>query len=425
MEQLLEQADNPYKNWVADDEQNIAFFKMQDIGGKLSFLDEATLNKLANYLSSGATMTLTEGVDEEQLPGVIILQDAYAEHWNTIALELAKGLVKSGIQVVYGEFQDSLRTVDLMDKHLPAYKEDKFSCPKTCYLSDLAQYKETHILLVFSNGQGLIASRGVEARKLMAQWPRVRIVSSIEVEAMSLISQWPKVAWLELREPRSWDEGTNLPLEYSIPVYPATAKCLDKIFLQFFVKQQSLKVYKLHMNYKKISSYEGRQIDEQGNVDEKFAGYVERFLGNSISWARACAVLQPLSLALADKLRKRFFADLPQRRLERLVGLPNTSRTIWGLMFSEPVKQVLRGQFLRCVDEQSRETILRFILEEMENPKIKPLEKVDGKYTLAYLNWKCMHELLRVNIGSERESAKKELDLLLDTPLNSFIMRFK
>lgn len=417
---------NPYKNWTVDDENRIVVFDTKRIGGEITpFLDKQSLDKLASYFIASAETVSTEAIDlassveliarnglfvdlaykkEQKLQGVIILKDGYAENWNPIALELAKGLAVRDIPTMYGEFYGSLDNIQLIEnKDVLTSKGNIFSYAKERQLLDLAHYKQNHIILVFSNGQNLIASR--------------------EEENLSVLSKWPKVAWLELREPRNWDSGTRLPMEFNLPVYPANAESLVKILSQFFIKQQPLESYQLNSNQRRIPSYIGKQVDEQGNVDEDYAYYLERFLGDSISWARACAMIQPLSLALADKLRRTFFAGLPLQRLERLINLPNTSDTVGGLIFSQPVQKALRYGFKNYFGTERQEAILRFVLKEMEAANVKPLEKVDGKYTLAYLNWKAMYELLRVNIDSEREVAKKQLQLLLETPLGNFVKR--
>ncbi|MCP4656042.1 MAG: hypothetical protein GY856_11565, partial [bacterium] len=187
-------------------------FRTNTIGGPPEArLDRETLDQLADALGYFCSNQLSDALDvsssieatgrrggipelvftpARQVRRVLILEDALAEPlaWNPTAGELARGLARRGIPVLYGSFHgvpDSFHTADGVGYQL----------------EDLEDERRGYLLLIFSDGKGLVRHR-----------------DSFVLEALA---RWPQVAWMELRERRAWDEQSALPARFGLPVYPA------------------------------------------------------------------------------------------------------------------------------------------------------------------------------------------------------------
>jgi len=309
----------------------------------------------------------------KQIHTVLILEDALAKPlaWNPIAEELANGLRQRGIIVLQGQFYGSLRQF--------------CTAPGTCYdLETLTYESDTYILLIFSDGKSLRYHR--------------------DTSTLEALSQKPKVAWMELREVRAWDESTILPAHFGLPIYPATAQGLLQAigrFLSEYGRQNDLTEVAL--------TARGLPV----RIGDNLAAYVEELLGDALPWAQCGAMLQPVSLGLADALRCQFFPHLPPQRIERLFALPNNINTINGLHFSKPIIAILRDGFqLRFTDKQQQE-ILQFILDKLK--EVKP----EDEQSPAHLAWEWRYH--RVNLELNPDKALQRLAELAGTNLGQAI----
>lgn len=60
---------------------------------------------------------------------------------------------------------------------------------------------------------------------------------------------------------------------------------------------------------------------------------VHALLGSAVGWARHCAVVEPISVALAESIRQAFHPRLPWIAFSRLCALPGSTMELEGLRF--------------------------------------------------------------------------------------------
>lgn len=372
-------------------------FPLASIGGQPApLLDDETLAQLAdsmgyfqsrqggralNVLASIETTLRQGGIPalefykRKEIRSLLILEDAFAEAgaWNPIARELAAGMARRGVPVLYGRFQGSP----------DQFKTETGSVYR---LEDLEDERPGYLLLIFSDGKGLS-----------------RHESAFALEALA---RWPMVAWLELREARFWDETAALPLRYDLPIYPATPTGLLQAVKRFLTEQGA------------ASDFSTQALDGRGlpvwASGAWLEAYVEELLGDALPWAQDCVWLQPLSPGLADALRRTFHSYLPPERIERLYALPGTRHNVSGLRFSAEVQSVLRQGFITCRDDQAQEEVLNFVLRAVEGAEPdQPAE------SLAHLAWENVRERLRLELDPDNDLAR--LAQLAQTPLGDAI----
>lgn len=356
-------------------------FQLGIIGGKPEpLLDSETLDKLAVYMeyfqteypddtldiSASVESTIDRGgiaspifKRRKQVYAALILEDTFAEaaEWNTIASELAVGLQRRAISVIHGTFDgcpDRFRTTD----------------GRTFWIEDLEDWRKRFLILIFSDGKGLNKRR--------------------DAFALETLSRWSMAVWMELREPRFWDESADLPMSFGIQVCQASSQGLVRAMGRFLTERGTLEDSRRHAT--------GRvRVRVGGNI----RGNIERILGDAMLWAEACAMIQPVGHGMADTLRLTFHPHLPPERIGRIFALPGTVKTVSGLKFSTPVLSVLRSGFAMRRTEAEQEAVLKFLLKE-----IRKAEPKDTK-SPAYLAWEWQYE--RVRLELEPEKALKRL----------------
>ena len=310
---------------------------------------------------------------QRQVRSLLILEDTAAEAgaWNPIARELAAGMGQRGVAVMYGRFSGSparFRTEDGILHHL----------------EDLENQRRGYLLLIFSDGKSFYRRDAQLALRDLARWP--------------------KVAWLELREPRFWDETSRLPGECGIPLYPATAAGTIQALRRFLTEQGSERDFAAMANAARgVPSRTGVHLD----------AHVEYLLGDALSWAQDCAMLQPISPGLADSLRRAFHDWLPPERIERLYALPGTRSTVAGLRFSDPVLAVLRTGFQIRREDEDQQRVLGFLLQQIQ--RAEP----DQQDSLAHVAWEWARERLRLELEPDYDAQR--LAELARTPLHNAI----
>jgi hypothetical protein len=205
-------------------------FRAGAIGGTPApWLDADTLDRLADALGyfqseeASAMLNVTASIEatgqhggipslvfrpRKQLRRVLILEDtlAQATAWNPVARELAAGLAQRGVPVVFGTWQGSLY---------------QFRTPEgtLIQLDDLEDARHGYVVLLFSDSKSLHPQR--------------------DTFVLESLTRWPMVAWMELREPRSWDESTALVARYSLPIYPATRQGLLQALGRFLTERSA------------------------------------------------------------------------------------------------------------------------------------------------------------------------------------------
>jgi len=280
----------------------------------------------------------------KQIRSVLILEDTYAEAltWNPIASELAQGLARRGIPVVYGRFQGVPdRFYDLENGRI-------------VHLDDLEDQTAWLSAVDFQRWQGL-------------HYRDDRFT-------LEALTHWPMMAWIELREPRAWDESSALPAHVGLSVYPASSEGLLQVLRRFMTEQSSRGVL-----LNNPATWRGMPAREPS---VPLAVHVERLLGDALLWAQDCAMmLPPLSLGLADALRRAFHSRLPPERLERLYALPGTTWNTSGLQFTQPVLAVLRRGFVVRRSEAQQKAVLEFLLRQIQ--RMEP----EDEHSPAHLAW--------------------------------------
>lgn len=344
------------------------------------FLSEKPCNRLdtkASVHASGQSggMYIPHFHKLKNLLNVYILEDAYAEPlaWNSAAKELAVGLRQRGVSVRFGNFYDSLESFQMDDGG-------------TVWFEDLEQYRYESLVLFFSDGQRLTRRR--------------------DGFLLESLSHWSSVAWLDLRDKRFWDESAQLIKRYKIPLYQANKNGITRAMQRFFTERGLERDDAAF-----VTRWQGVPA-HTGLVEE----YAKDVIGeNALAWAQACAMIQPLSLGMADALRRKFAPHLAPEHIERLIRLNEPSWNVSGIYFSPPILSVLHKGFTESWSIQEQEEILRFILEQ-----IKKLEPTD-KESLEYLIWEWTFE--RVHLEVEPDEAIDSLAKLSLTPLGERIKK--
>ena len=379
------------------DKDKPRFFPLGSIGGEPApRLCDETLNQLAdcmgyfksaqssrvlNVLASIEATLRSGGIPmlefhtRKRIRSLLILEDAFAEAtaWNPIARELARGMRQRGVPVLFGRFNGSPGQFKTEDGSV-------------YYLEDLEDHRRGYLLLIFTDGKGLY-----------------RHESTFALEALT---RWPMVAWMDLREPRFWDETSVLPVRYGIPIYPATPAGTIKAVRRFLTERAAEPDFLQQARHWQ---------DTPDEYTFKLEACINEFLGDALTWAQDCAMLQPvISLGLADALRRKFHPHLPAERTERLFALPGTQCNVSGLRFSDEALKVLRAGFLVRRGEQEQEEVLRFLLQEIE--KSEPDEEGDS---LAHLAWEFVRERVRLELDPDNDLAR--LAQLARTPLGNAV----
>jgi len=376
-------------------EEGTRHFPLGSIGGKPApRLSESVLDQLAEsmgYFRSeeiGRDLNVTEsaeatvrknGIPElifkkrKQIRSLLILEDTSAEAsvWNRIAGELEQGMIRRGIPVVHARFTGSPR---------------EFGSPdgSVFRLEDLESQRQGFLLLIFTDGKGAF-----------------RLENTFVLESLA---RWPMAAWMELREPRFWDETIYLPVRNRIPVYPATPDGILKAVKSFVTEQG-----------KADSSAEMLRLSERipGPAGMKSDAYIEILLGDALLWAQDCAMMPVFTQGLADALRRQFYQHIPQERIGRLYALPGTSENVSGIRFSSEVSRILRRGFIVRREEYEQEAVLKFLTEKIAEAEPKE------KDSLAYLIYEAVKE--RVRLESDRDNDLKRLSQIALTPAGGFV----
>ncbi|KPA15924.1 conserved hypothetical protein, membrane, partial [Candidatus Magnetomorum sp. HK-1] len=367
-------------------EKGDKFFNPELIGGKPDpWLDSETLDHLADCLGyfdshlPGHQLNIDKSINKtarcgivspvfknkKEIYQVLILEDRFAEFYdrNPVARELVQGLTIRGVPVISGTFNgkpDVFRTLD----------------HQVHQLEDWEDQKNGIILLIFSDGKGFYSQE--------------------DTYVMEKISTWPRVAWLDYREQKLWDESIGRIADFNIWIYPANQKGLVQAMESFLTEQGSTKLPDIEINRHDISIYAGDNLYDT----------IEMFLGPSLTWAQACAMIQPLTPGMADKLRKQFHPHLSKELCQRMITLPGTVSTPDRIQFSTKVLQVLRKGFAIHRSESEQEAVLRFILKEIDHKDIKPKDKS----SLSYHLWEWHYQ--RVNLELAPEKAIQRLTAL-------------
>ena len=373
-------------------------FSLGEIGGKPSpMIEDAVLNHIADSMGyflaeqPGNRLDMVASAKKtaeqcgmvslrfsrrKKLRSLVILEDAFAEprEWNPIATELAEGMLARGVSVLHGRFYG-------------AAEQFKTEDGATYRIEDLEDEREGLLLLLFTDGKSFCRSE-----------------QRFDLERLAC---WPAAAWMELREHKFWDQSSEIPVQYGIPVYPATSTGIQEAMKAFLTESG------LGSDY---SVFATRPAMPPNLATSQLEPYVEYFLGDALLWAQDCAMaIQPISRGMADALRNKFHPCLPVERIGRLHLLPETEYNHIGLRFSDDMMKVLRQGFMVRRSEKEQDEVLQFILE-----KVAECEPED-KSGLAHMTWESVKE--RVRVECEMNADLQRLVELSKTPLAGYILR--
>ena len=128
----------------------------------------------------------------KRVRALFVLEDtsSSATAWNRLPGELAEGMSQRGVPVLQGWFSGSPHR----------FWTDE---GRACHLEDFEDERVGCVLLVFTDGSGLYRPESA--------W------------VFEELACWPKVAWMDLREPRFWDETTDRARKYVPADFPGYA----------------------------------------------------------------------------------------------------------------------------------------------------------------------------------------------------------
>ncbi|WP_420645044.1 hypothetical protein [Candidatus Leptofilum sp.] len=379
------------------DENGPRHFPLGSIGGEPPpWLDDETLDYLADTMGyfqtrwhgrnldvpASINATLQQGglpdlvfQRRHEIRSMLILEDLYAEatEWNRIPEELAAGMRRRGIPVIYGTFAGAPNTFTTDDG-------------SSYHLEDFEDERRGILLLLFTDGKTFYGED--------------------QGFALEALARWPMAAWMELRDIRFWDESTALSTQYKLPIYPATTTGLMQVLHRFLTERGTMADY----------SFDAANWQPQPLLtDTNLTTYLQQFLGDAYLWAADCAMIQPVTPALAQQLREKFHAQIPASRIERLWSLPFTRNNVSGIRFDENVLRVLRNSFLARRNEEDQENVLNFL-----NTHIEKAEPDGPNNNLAHLAWEVVKERLRLEY--DRDNDLKRLEELASTPLRQMVL---
>jgi len=268
---------------------------------------------------------------------VLVLEDLSGEKhdWNIIPSELVAGLRARGVSVSHGHFQ---------------YSPESFTDGegRSVRLEDLDASREGLVVLIVSTGAGL---RALGERRLLED-----------------LARWPRLAWLDPREERFWDSGTQWILDSEIPVFESTPAGLLQA-------AERLTGERRRESFRRTFRHPVSEIPE-------IVG------SNGLRWAAVCAWLPKVSPSLAERIRRQFFAkEVPAHALGRLRRLPGTE---WDGKTMRWPDQVLESLEQYSDGLQSREDRVRISRQMFQwfskwsEAQMIPLDSVAGRMCEAF-----------------------------------------
>lgn len=341
----------------------IGYFQSENVGSRLNV--PASIHK--TLLQGG--MPSLKFYSRNQLRSVLILEDQYASSrsWNHIPDELQAGLNRRGISVKQGTFKD-IPTKYIIDNEPQKIKE-------------IEDQHDEYLLLIFIED--------------------IREKSQEDKFTLDLLASWPLVIWFDFREPKFWGIQSQILKDHGIPLYPASEQGILQ-GLRTILTERTSTVSQFTQRTREPALIEplmytpGDFATNEGyqEYQNRLRLYIENLLGEALFWAQDCSMLQPMPLALIDKLRLRFYKRLSADHIGRLYKLPKTYTTDAGLRFDNEVLKILRHGFIESRVEGNQNAVLEYMLEHVEDTK------PDQEASLAYLHWEYVCEHIRMELDS-------------------------
>ncbi|MBU0657053.1 MAG: formylglycine-generating enzyme family protein [Gammaproteobacteria bacterium] len=310
----------------ADPDLPAQYFDDALVGGKLPpWLEEADNDHFADQLRYIVTEQFTREVDvpasveataqsgsvpilkfekQRELQQILILleQGVVQQRWHGLAEEFANALQVRGVRLTLGRFNSS--PARFVDQHGQLH-----------HLEDWEAHQQHLLMLVFADTHKAIGLQTFA-------W-----------------GEWPTAKLLTLQEQRGWDHREQGLLQQGVALWQADAAGLAAALGGESAPARSL------------SGVEGNGQDSveqwREQEGEECHDYLARVLGGALPWAQALALYPGAwSLAAAEVLRGRHFAEVPRLAVQRLLNLPGTWAAGGKAEFAPKVLAALRGGIL-------------------------------------------------------------------------------
>jgi hypothetical protein len=260
-------------------------------------------------------------VPRRELPTVLLLIDVSSEarFWNTLPREFADALTARGVAL------------------------DRIEFPGSFFSRNGGQWLPRPQLEFV---EGAIAVPGWTVTVMFAEAHRL---AERDVFLLRRVIENGPVLFLELRDPALWDEPQLAIEDIGAIVSPATGSNLRDGLAALFAPDRVVDIG--------IHAIAPAALDEADGTQDT----LEQRLGDALDWAGECALIQPVSFALAEQLRARHpkLAGTPLA-FSRLAALPGSFVGPEGLRFEARTRRALLGKFAARSPAQ-RTTVLGVI----------------------------------------------------------------
>jgi hypothetical protein len=319
----------------ATDEDSI--FRVGELGGQAPlFLSGAAATEIAEMLSyrlAGNDPTLVDfpgtiaaharGQDpctvihdrRRELPTILILTDRIlaAHHWHTLMQEFEVALASRGVAHERIEFPGSF---------FEWREGQRQPRPEAVSVQEALDAPGWTVTTIFA-----------EAHRL----------SHSDIGFLEQMSENGPVLFLDLRDPYLWDRRHAAIAALGISIVPATAAALRDGLAEIFAPDRANKAQRQPAKRSQIPS------------SENLGQVIDSILGETAQWAGECALVQPISYALAENLRAQHVKlATPNGQLAffRLAALPGSWAGPEGLRFAPEIRRYLLNRFSRRPEQE-------------------------------------------------------------------------
>ena len=320
------------------------------------------------------------------LPLIVILEDANssARLWNSVPEELAQGLTRRGFDVVRRSFSGSLHRA--ADRPGEAARRLALATE----IESLVDDSGYAVTMVFSD---------------------CNLWQSADARLLARLGMAGRAFWFDDRDRELWDARLDPLRNARIPIYEATGEAIEEALRAAYAPGRGIGT-----RARTAGAALGRRRRSG------LAGEVHAILGGAIGWARHCALVEPVSLALAESIRATFHGRVPWIALSRLVALPGSTVAAEGLRFDSRVRSLLLAELAALEPASRKDKVIAHIRKAIERyePGADAGSTAHASWRLSIQNDEVMRrpdEALR-EIGRIRESG-----LLADEPIAEFLER--
>jgi hypothetical protein len=265
------------------------------------------------------------------LPLVLMLVDenAPARFWNSLPEEVAEALGHRGLDLRVIGFPGSLHG------HAAAGSGPATLRPAVAAVTAAAIAEEAHYtaVLVFSDAANWCEPDTALLRRFKANGP---------------------VFWFDSRDRELWDASLDGIRHAGIPIWEATGSGLEEALRSTFAPGRGI----------------GGKARTAGRAMRRSAtsapeGELRALLGAAFDWAGHCSYLEPISFAVADRIRRELHPGLPWIAFSRLTALPGSRVGPEGLRFDAAVRSHLLMHMARHEPTRRRERAVALITDAL------------------------------------------------------------